>query len=200
MLSWRYIGIFFIVLGLDHTFYGIRLGLPIWQEIAQDGFINVFMTDMNRMANFWIMYFGLILALLGYLCFWIQRTYQRLLPTSFAFGLMILGVVGVLAFVPAINFQILSNISQSGFLTAIGEHFSTKGSYDFFGGIAYFSFILIDMCYWVNKTSNGVLPKIIAWMFMLFGITSIVFFVDFSGFLVIFLLGFFGVLNNCQRA
>jgi len=73
-----------ITLGLIHATLGFYIDWPVWQEIVGHGYINAIDMSVSRIAAFWFMCFGLILALFGFLCRWIQKTYNNPLPTSFA--------------------------------------------------------------------------------------------------------------------
>jgi hypothetical protein len=90
-------GYLLLLTGFLHTLIGLVDGYPQLVVMVQDGFINTATASPEREAIFWFLVCGLALMLAGLLAL----GYDRSLPASFGWGLLLLSVIGALVLGPS---------------------------------------------------------------------------------------------------
>jgi Family of unknown function (DUF6463) len=90
-------GYLLLLTGFLHTLIGLVDGSPQLVAMAQDGFINTATASPEREAIFWFLVSGLALFLTGLLAL----GYDRPLPASFGWGLLLLGLAGAFMLGPS---------------------------------------------------------------------------------------------------
>ncbi len=93
-------GIALIVIGLLHSLALIipgAIGFPgIWNEISQNGFIDVVSGGNLRIwGYYWFLIPGFALMILGIICTWVERRLSRPLPAFFGWSLLAFSVFGI---------------------------------------------------------------------------------------------------------
>jgi low temperature requirement protein LtrA len=93
----RISGYLLLLTGLLHTLISLVEGYPQLLAMAQDGFINTVTLSPEREAIFWLLVCGIALFLAGLLAL----GYDRSLPASFGWGLLLLSLTGALILGPS---------------------------------------------------------------------------------------------------
>ena len=93
----RISGILLVLTGILHTLIGAVDGYPLLGAMLREGSIGAAAASVERQMLIWFLVSGLALILLGMLAL----GYQKILPVSFGWGLLLLSVVGVLALGPS---------------------------------------------------------------------------------------------------
>jgi Family of unknown function (DUF6463) len=88
----RISGYLLLLTGFLHTLIGLVDGYPQLLEMARDGFINTATASFERQVIFWFLVCGIALFLAGLLAL----GYDRPLPASFGWSLLLLSVIGAL--------------------------------------------------------------------------------------------------------
>jgi Family of unknown function (DUF6463) len=99
----RISGYLLLVTGILHTLIGLVDGYPQLLAMAQDGFINTATASPEREAIFWFLVCGLALVLVGLLAL----GYDRPLPASFGWGLLLLSLAGAFMLGPSGFFLVI---------------------------------------------------------------------------------------------
>lgn len=90
-----------ILIGIIHNLFALVFALPYLKEIAQAGFFNAVDPFPYRMAVVWYLFFGFLFIILGQLA--LDLDY---IPSSVAWSLLVLGLVGVIL-MPASGFWLI---------------------------------------------------------------------------------------------
>ena len=86
-----------LVTGSLHTLIGVVDGFPQLVAVASEGLLNTVTVSPEREAIFWFLVTGVSLILTGLLAL----GYERPLPASFGWGLLVLSVVGTIVLGPS---------------------------------------------------------------------------------------------------
>lgn len=86
-----------LVTGSLHTLIGVVYGYPQLVAMASEGLLNTVTVSPEREAIFWFLVTGVSLILTGLLAL----GYERPLPASFGWGLLVLSVVGTVVLGPS---------------------------------------------------------------------------------------------------
>jgi len=101
----RWIGPLLIATAALHTVVGIILASGSLADIVKAGIFNAVDPYLDRMAAFWFLTCGAALLLMGLMVQWGIRQTDTL-PVSLGWGLMIMGIVGVIM-MPVSGFWLL---------------------------------------------------------------------------------------------
>lgn len=93
----RISGYLLLVTGLLHTLNGVVGGYSYLNAMARDGLIGTVSASPEREALFWFLIAGVALFLMGLLAL----GYDRPLPASFGWGLLVLSVLGAFMLGPS---------------------------------------------------------------------------------------------------
>lgn len=93
----RISGYLLLVTGFLHTLIGVVAGYPYLAAMAEDGIISTVSASPEREAAFWFLVAGFGFLLSGLLAL----GYDRPLPASFGWVLLVLSVVGALLLGPS---------------------------------------------------------------------------------------------------
>lgn len=96
MQCWKHhAGLLLMIVGVLHSLLTMPMVWPAWVDIAHSGFLHTVGEDVNRNTAFWLFFFGIVLFVLGYACYWFQKTFDTLLPAGLAWVLLVFGLMGL---------------------------------------------------------------------------------------------------------
>lgn len=88
----RISGLLLIITGCLHTLIGVVDGVPLLAAMVGEGLVGTATASLERQMLLWFLVCAAALILIGMLAF----GYDRVLPASFDWGLLLLSVVGAL--------------------------------------------------------------------------------------------------------
>lgn len=83
-----------IATGVIHNVIGFIMGKEVLTQIVDSGFINSVNSEMDRNAVFWFLFSGFMMMILGKLMQDYVSEYQKPLPVSLGYYLLIITVIG----------------------------------------------------------------------------------------------------------
>lgn len=90
-------GFLLVTTGCLHTLIGVLDGNPLLAAMLGEGLVGTVTASLERQLLFWFLVSGAALILMGLLAL----GYDRALPASFGWGLLLLSVVGSLVLGPS---------------------------------------------------------------------------------------------------
>ena len=93
----RISGTLLVITGCLHTLIGVVDGYPLLAAMLGEGLVGTATASLERQMLFWFLVSGAALILTGVLAL----GYDRALPASFGWGLLLLSVVGALLLGPS---------------------------------------------------------------------------------------------------
>ena len=89
-------GALLVGIGALHTVFGASVYRRSLAGIWRAGFFNAVAAETSRKHAFWFIFSGLLLIVLGQLCFWVERSLGRPLPPFVGWELLALGLLGAM--------------------------------------------------------------------------------------------------------